>query len=103
MQYLVYSFEFERVYLSKISKYIAMIIHTSFELNRYHYAVTQLSDKCFKISVPTFGTSRSAYHIAPEVYANVLEGNEIEITGMDGMAEKDLAEMKTKIKEAIGI
>lgn len=52
----------------------------SFEIDRLHYGVIQLGENHFQISVPSVATQRTAFHVAPCVYATIY-GDHIEVTG----------------------
>ncbi len=73
----------------------------SFQVNLLHYGVTQLSDGYYKIQVPSMSTQRSAFHVAPEVYA-VITHKEITLTGLPGWLAIHAEEIKNGIKDVIG-
>ncbi len=53
----------------------------NFEVDRLHYSLMKIQDNFFKLSVPTMGTAKNAFHTAPDVSVRV-DGEKIEIIGL---------------------
>ena len=77
-------------------KIISMEFIGSFEIDRLPYGLIQISENYFQLSVPSFSTIKSAFHVEPHVYATI-DGDGIVITGDKGFDN----ETEQAIKEAI--
>jgi len=69
----------------------------SFKVKNLSYGVTELSGGRYKIQVPSIGTQRSAFHIAPEVFATFSD-NVVVLTGLPAIHKEHEEEMKNGIK-----
>lgn len=80
-------------------KIISMEFIGSFEIDGLHYGLIQISENYFEVSVPSMGTQRSAFHVAPRVYATI-NGDSIVLTGnkvFDNETEQAIKEAIMKI------
>jgi len=61
-------------------KIISMDFVGSFEIDGLRYGLIQISENYFQVSVPSLGSQRSAFHVAPRVFVT-MDGDSVVITG----------------------